>query len=138
MRKSKQRTSGKNSGDIIVSVNGLRNTNGVVRWAIYPHEKAFSDAVNGRGDNPAQGGKFRPQVGLSRFTIRGLPYGDYGLLMYHDENENNKMDKRALKLPKERVGISNYNSLPLRRPVWRRARFGHNQARTQVTINTVR
>jgi uncharacterized protein (DUF2141 family) len=129
---------GSGAGDIVVSIQGLRSTKGIVRWALYPSEEAFSNAVHGEGNNSIRSGTCRPQVGACRFAIRGLEHGEYALLMFHDENGNNKADKRLLGLPKECVGVSNYSSRPSRKPVWRRARFTHNQARSPVTIETFR
>jgi uncharacterized protein (DUF2141 family) len=129
---------GTGTGDIVVSIQGLGSTRGIVRWALYPSEEAFSNAVHDEGNAPVRSGTCRPREELCRFTIRRLPYGDYALLLFHDENGNNKVDKRFLGLPKERAGISNYTSRPSRKPVWRRARFTHDHARSPLTIRTFR
>jgi len=125
-------------GDIVVSVQGLRSSEGTVRWALYRSADSFSNAVNSRGAAPVRQGTCPPEAGGSSFVIKGLPHGDYALLMFHDEDMDNEVDKRTLGLPKERVGVSNYSSRPTRKPVWRKARFSHNQSRTPLTINTFR
>jgi uncharacterized protein (DUF2141 family) len=125
-------------GNIVVSVRGLRSSEGVVRWALYGSADSFSDAVHSEGSRPVRQGTCAPEVGGCSIVINGVPHGDYAFLMFHDEDNDNEMDKRTLGLPKERVGISNYSSLPTRKPVWRKARFTHNQSRTPLTISTFR
>ena len=39
--------------------------------------------------------------GEARWTVEGLPAGDYALLAYHDENGNGELDFRPLGIPKE-------------------------------------
>ena len=36
-----------------------------------------------------------------------IPKGHYALTLYHDENNNGKMDKKRLVIPKEPYGVSN-------------------------------
>ena len=127
------------TGDLVVSVQKIGSEVGVVRWALYASEATFSDAVHHEAANtPVRFGTCPPKEGETQFTIPALPHGDYALLLYHDENMNDKVDKRALGLPKERVGVSNYTGRPLRKPYWSKARFTHNQAPTLLTIQTFR
>jgi uncharacterized protein (DUF2141 family) len=125
-------------GDIVVTVQGLRSQKGVVRWALYRSEESFREAVHEDGNSAVRRGTCRPAVSGCRFRISGLPHGEYALLLFHDENNNDEVDKRILGLPKERVGISNYSSLPTRKPFWKRARFDHTSARTPLTVRTFR
>src|SRR5262245_49789263 len=39
--------------------------------------------------------------------INDVPYGDYGVAVFHDENSNGKMDKYVLGIPLEPYGFSN-------------------------------
>jgi uncharacterized protein (DUF2141 family) len=125
-------------GDLVVSVQRLGSEAGVVRWALYSTEESFSAAVHSEGNTSLKAGTCPPKEGGCQFTIPALAHGDYALLLFHDENNNDEVDKRALGLPKERVGVSNYSSRPLRKPYWRKARFTHNQAPTLLTIQTFR
>jgi uncharacterized protein (DUF2141 family) len=126
-------------GDLVVSVQKIGSEQGVVRWALYGSEESFSGAVHHEAANtPVRFGTCPPKEGDTQFTVPALEHGDYALLLFHDENMNDKVDKRAFGLPKERVGVSNYTSRPLRKPYWSKARFMHNQAPTQLTIQTFR
>ena len=45
------------------------------------------------------------------FSFSGLPDGTYAIFVFHDVNNNNKMDKNFLGIPKEGYGASS-NKLP--------------------------
>lgn len=135
---AKQDSAGAGTGDLQVVVQRLGSTEGMIRWAVYSSEGTFRAAVHKEGNTPTRAGTTKPQEGEVRFEIPKLPHGDYALLLFHDENMNDQVDKRALGLPKERVGVSNYSSRPMRKPYWSKARFTHNQPNTLVTIQTFR
>ncbi len=41
------------------------------------------------------------------FVIDSLPFGEYAIKVYHDENSNGKLDKNFMGIPKEDYGFSN-------------------------------
>jgi uncharacterized protein (DUF2141 family) len=41
------------------------------------------------------------------WIIEELPFGEYAIKLYHDENGNNKMDRNMLGIPSEDYGFSN-------------------------------
>lgn len=41
------------------------------------------------------------------WTQEMLPYGEYAIAVYHDKNENGKIDTNFLGIPKEEYGFSN-------------------------------
>jgi uncharacterized protein (DUF2141 family) len=41
------------------------------------------------------------------WIIEDLPYGEYAIKLYHDENENGKMDRNMMGIPKEDYAFSN-------------------------------
>lgn len=45
--------------------------------------------------------------GKATFAIKDLNYGEYGILVFHDENENGKLDLNFLGIPKEGFAYSN-------------------------------
>jgi uncharacterized protein (DUF2141 family) len=48
----------------------------------------------------------KPEGGRATATFEDVPYGDYAVKVFHDENDNKKMDI-GLRGPKERYGFSN-------------------------------
>ncbi|HQW06252.1 MAG: DUF2141 domain-containing protein [Flavobacteriales bacterium] len=103
-----------------VEVNELRNSTGVVQFALYnevgsipdEHYENYYRLLSGRIVN-----------GSSRITFEHLPPGSYAVNILHDENKNGKIDKGMI-LPKEGIGFSNFGSIGLRnRPNYDKASF---------------
>ena len=45
--------------------------------------------------------------GICEFQFLDLPKGTYGIRYFHDENDNNEMDRNVMGMPKEGYGFSN-------------------------------
>lgn len=43
---------------------------------------------------------------IDKYEINGLPRGNYALIVYHDKNNNQKMDRSFLGIPQEAYGFS--------------------------------
>ncbi len=104
---------------ITVTIDGLRNANGVVALTLYPDEPAKFLKPGGSlqvGRTPARTGTFQ--------TCTYVPApGTYGLVLYHDENSNGKVDRNGLGIPKEGFGFSNNPSIFFSAPSFKRVRF---------------
>ena len=60
--------------------------------------------------------------GRQVFYIRDVPRGEYALMVYHDENENGRLDKNFIGIPTEPLGFSNRYK-PKGPPSYKRAAF---------------
>ncbi len=60
---------------------------------------------------------------VCRFRFEGLRAGRYALAVFHDENDNGRLDKNALGLPTEGYAFSNNPRLRLGPPSFATARF---------------
>lgn len=118
---------------LTVEVNGLRNSKGIVQFALY--DKAL----------PVRGKEFQNSYAIlkseitsfsSTATFENLPTGRYVVHVLHDENKNGKIDK-GLVLPEEGIGLSNYQSIsPFNRPKFEKASIGvQNDLKVTVKIN---
>jgi uncharacterized protein (DUF2141 family) len=56
-------------------------------------------------------------------VIAGLPDGVYGVVVLHDENKNQRLDRNWFGKPKEQWGMSNNPTARLSAPAFERARF---------------
>ncbi len=97
------------TASITITVNELRNLNGVVQFSLYNKEGTVPDEhftqylaqqVESIKDNS------------STTTFKNLPLGSYAINILHDENEDGKIDKGFM-LPTEGVGFSNYSTINL-------------------------
>lgn len=92
---------------ITVTVNNLRNSNGVCNIALYNNAGSFLDpakAIHGKIVKAAKG----------KVTARfdNIPAGTYAVAVIHDENNDKKLNTNFLGIPKEGYGASN-NNLPM-------------------------
>ena len=105
---------------LTVKVTHLRNSKGVVQFALYNKEGSIPDE------------KYKKyyikdiapiKENSSTITFSNLPQGKYAINILHDENKNGKIDKGFI-LPKEGIGFSNYQSIGIRnRPKFSKASF---------------
>ena len=90
------------SGIVKVEVTGIENTDGTVRIGIYNSKSTFP--IYG---NEVQGAEIKPsQKGSLSYTFDKLADGDYAIAVWHDENDNQIMDKNLFGAPKEKYGFS--------------------------------
>ena len=57
------------------------------------------------------------------YTFKNIPNGTYAVSIMHDENENNKLDKNILGIPKEGYGFSNNVKPAFRSANFKEAKF---------------
>jgi uncharacterized protein (DUF2141 family) len=88
---------------LIIHVTGFRNTKGQLGAELFTSADGWPEDV---------GKSFRHQ----HFPIEGanatarfdrIPAGRYGVVVLHDENENQKLDRNLLMVPKEGFGFAN-------------------------------
>ncbi len=89
-----------NTSNLIIHITGFENSKGVAKVALVNSKKNYSE------DIPFKGYNFSIINNRVIKTIT-LPYGEYAIKVYHDENGNDEMDTRMFGIPKERYGFSN-------------------------------
>jgi uncharacterized protein (DUF2141 family) len=117
-------------GTLIVSVVGLPNDNGVVRFGLYK-DKASYDRQKGAArsvDLPIHNGR-------CIWQIDHLAFGEYAIMLHHDENANGKMDKNFIGLPKEGYGFSNDAEPGFSAPYFSEARFDFTRPSQRIEIH---
>ena len=116
---------------LTVVTTGLKNDNGEVQFSLYNKEGTIPDKTLSK------------YYKMKRVTITGttakavfkdLPSGRYAVSVFHDENNNGKIDK-GLFLPEEGVGLSRYKKFNLfNLPSFKNASFLLEQDR-EITVN---
>ena len=109
---------------LIITVSGLRNTNGTLIVTLFNSEKGFPD-------DPKKA--FRTvSIDLSKLpketketviVVEGIPAGTYAIAVLHDENNNGDMDTNFFGLPKEGIACSNNPRPKFRAPRFKEAKF---------------
>lgn len=120
---------------LTINVKSLRNSNGVVLYALYNRDGSIPDE---KFEKYVRKGIAEISNDRSILTFNGLPAGKYAITILHDENKNGKIDKKfLLPIPSEGVGISNYQTIGFsNRPNFSKASFPVNSSMTMdVKIN---
>ncbi len=103
---------------LTVNVSAFRNTKGVLGCRLYAGPTGF----------PMQA-TFKAQLAVpirgptARCTFAGLEPGTYAVVVLHDENQNQKVDKNFLGIPTEGYGVSNNKTYATSAPRWNESKF---------------
>jgi uncharacterized protein (DUF2141 family) len=73
--------------------------------------------------------------GQAEVRFDDLTFADYAVSMYHDENDDGKLNKGLFGVPKEGYGVSNGVVHAMRAPKFEEARFRLDALTHIVTIN---
>jgi len=118
---------------LTITVKDLRNSKGVIQFAIYNKEGSIPDEKY-KKYYKKDSVVINDQT--ATITFNDLPKGRYAINILHDENKNGKVDKKFI-LPKEGIGFSNYESIGMsNRPKFSKASFEVNTNTTKV-INVI-
>ena len=115
------------SKDIGIEINGVTVQNGRIYVAIYSNESDY------KNDKYFMSFIKDPVNATINFTV-DLPEGEYVVKVFQDVNNNGELDSGLFGIPKEPVGITNYNGrgIPGGFP---KLKVPVNTNTTKITIN---
>ena len=118
-------------GKLIVDISGFPSSDGFVMVALNNSEESY------KGGEAAAIAKTKTMVvdQKAQVVFTSLPYGWYGISLYHDENSNGEMDKNAMGIPKEAYGFSNNAKGFFGKPNYKKVMFQLNSAEMQIAID---
>lgn len=85
-----------------IVVTGIENPQGKINVGLYNSTSDFPHK-----ESVFQGQTVRADSTEVVVTFSGLPQGDYAVAIFHDENDNGKLDKNFIGIPSEAYGFSN-------------------------------
>ncbi len=115
-------------GSVILKITGLRSEKGQVKIAV------FNSSEKWLGEEPVYSSTIKVDGQSVTWKMNDVPYGDYGVAVFHDENSNGKMDKNILGMPLEPYGFSNNVRITFGPPKWDNAKFAVKGSTTEVSI----
>jgi uncharacterized protein (DUF2141 family) len=113
-----------------VEVRGVRNGSGVLRAKLVAGAEGFpaSDAhVVAKQRHPIRGERVR-------FTFHGVPYGEYALVVLHDEDGDGELARGWQGLPTEGLGFSSGARIHFGPPSFEDARFALDRPRVDLKL----
>ena len=75
-----------NAADLLVTVDGVRNASGEVRFALFDKPDEFPTGEKLQGQEEAA------KEGKVQTVFKNLPPGAYAIAVHHDENSDNEMN----------------------------------------------
>ncbi len=111
--------------NIKVNVENVKNADGKIMIALYNSEETYMKTLF-KGDEP------KAKEGTVVGEFKDVPFGTYAVAVFHDENENKKLDTNFMGIPKEAYGFSNNASGFMGPPSFKDAAFKVNGSAEKV------
>lgn len=90
------------AADLTIHITNISEPRGEVRWML------FDSAEDYQADSrPVVSARNRVDSDTVMLTLHALPAGRYAIKLYHDANDNGKLDSNLLGIPTEGYGFSN-------------------------------
>ena len=117
-------------GDLTLKLNNFKHAQGEVISRLYRKgQNVFGEGFVNIKSNIEEG----------RVTVvfEDLPYGNYALMVHHDENSNGIVDHNMLNFPKEALGFSNkFRPGPITgMPTFEKLEFAFNDENSNLEIS---
>src|ERR1700749_474730 len=88
---------------VIIHVKGFRNTKGLLGAELFTSSAGWPEDV----DKSFRHAHFPIEGDHATARFDRIPAGRYGVVVLHDENQNQKLDRNILMVPKEGFGFAN-------------------------------
>jgi len=90
-----------NTGNISLQIEGIEYKGGTVMIALFGENDKFLKEPSYSKEIP-----IKNEESIS-VIFKSIPFGKYAISIYHDLNDNEKLDANFIKIPKEPIGFSN-------------------------------
>ena len=88
------------NADLTVSITDLKSNTGSLTAELYNSKGTFLKTAYKKGSSTIK-------TNSASVTFSEIPKGEYTVMIYHDLNNNGKLDKSFIGMPKEPVACSN-------------------------------
>ncbi|MEX0363634.1 MAG: DUF2141 domain-containing protein, partial [Allomuricauda sp.] len=119
--------SAQSTATLKVQIQDIESDEGMLRVGLYDSAQNWLEKTFKSKSSTIVDGK-------CEVVFDDVPHGAYGISVYHDENNNGKMDKYLGFYPKENYACSNQAPAKYGPPEWKDAKFTINQKTNQQLI----
>lgn len=113
---------------LVIHIAGFENSKGMAKVSLVDSKTAYESK-----QEPFK--KFNWKIINNQVTQTIMvPHGEYALKIFHDENNNNKLDTWIFGIPSEGYGFSNNADSRLGPPEYEKIRFFMNSDRQEMSI----
>ena len=89
-------------GSIQLEIKNFDSNNGFVRIALYNNHENYTSK-----DKAFKTAKLEIKNNIVNYTFEDLPFGEYAIKLFHDENNNEELDTGMFGIPTEDYAFSN-------------------------------
>jgi uncharacterized protein (DUF2141 family) len=89
------------TGNIVVEINGCENSDGVIQIGLYNSKTGFPEY-----DKSYEGVSLSASKETVVHKFTSIPAGRYAIAVWHDEDENQKINTNWIGIPSENYGFS--------------------------------
>ncbi len=117
-----------------VTIGNIETAKGSLYVALFNNENNFLED----GANPY--GKIVPVKSKPTCTVEfdELPFGKYAIAVYHDLNNNGKLDKNMLGIPTEPYAFSNNPAVKWHSPTFQEAAIELRESKAAIAVELKR
>jgi len=117
------------TGTLTVLIDGFSSDKGDAKIALCNSIEGYKS-----DDKAYRREAVRIRNGKAEWAFEDLPFGEYLIKVFHDENGNYKLDKNLFGAPAEAYGFSNNARATLGPPDYKKAAFQFDKPDRTVTI----
>lgn len=118
------------AGEIVIVVENLRSSEGVVRACMTKKESIFPKCIKDPGSHRT----VVPANTAQTIRFTGVEPGDYAIALLHDENNDGKANRALGMMPKEGFGFSRDAKVRMGPPNFSDAVFTHSDGPQKMMI----
>lgn len=119
------------SGTMIVQIRELESDEGTIQLALFEGEEGF---LKDEAAVLAKTFSLEGHSGVFEAELKDLPFGRYALAIFHDINNNQKLDTNLLGIPTEPYAFSRNPDLKWRGPRFEEAAFDFSEDGQEVSV----
>lgn len=113
------------ANDIDIKITNISNKNGDIKLGLYNKAEDFSKI-----DKVYKEVNLKISSKTIKYKFTNIPNGTYAIAIFHDENQNGKIDKNILGMPQEGYGFSNNIRPSFRSANFEESKFELNKNKT--------
>ena len=118
-------------GNLKIVVTNIKSKTGQVGFLLFKS----ADAFPGKTEKALAKGFVKSIGNTAEFTFTNIAMGTYAVYVFHDEDNNKKLNTNFIGMPKEGVGVSNNAKGKFGPPKYEEAKFEFNKSGQSITIS---
>jgi len=117
------------TGTLVIRITELRSAKARLRIAVFNSQKNWLHDASAIYKTVLDGESREPE-----WRVQSVPYGEYAVAVFQDENRDGKLNRNFLGIPREPYGFSNNARGSFGPAKWEDAKFVVTAATTELEI----